>query len=88
MIELLFVRKGAMIKVYIKEKVVTMIAPQLGNQPVIFDVNKAKESKDEKMLKLLEAVDLKDFNEFVDDESCAKSIITDFQNSSWRCVKR
>lgn len=88
MIELHFVRSGGLIRVFIRNKVITMIAPQLGNQPVTFDVNKAQEKLDDKMMKLLEAVNLKDFSEFIDDEACAKSIIKDFQESGWRCVKR
>ena len=63
-----------------------MVAPQLGNTPVTFDVNKAAQFQDARMTELLKEVGIKDFSEFDSDGACAKSIIKDFQESGWRCI--
>jgi 3-methyladenine DNA glycosylase Tag len=88
MIELQFAAKAHIIKIIIKDRIITMIAPQLGNAPVQFDVNKAAQFQDERMTELLKEVGIKDFSEFDNDNACAKSIVKDFQESGWRMVKR
>lgn len=87
MIELQFVKKGMMRKVFIRDRKITMITPEMNYQPLELDINKAARFQDENMTRLLKEIGMDNFEKYTDDNVIAKDIIDDFEKSKWRCIK-
>lgn len=88
MIELQFAKKGMIRKVFINDRKITMITPEMSYQPLELDINKAARFQDKRMTEMLAEVGITDFTKYPDDKSIAEDIINDFKESSWRCIKK
>ncbi len=88
MIRLSFITGGAVRKVLINNRKITMISQETGFTPLIIDLDKldktnVKGKVGEDGLKIL-----KEISKLNSEEEMAKDIIKDFQSTGWRLVKR
>jgi hypothetical protein len=90
MIELHFIKRSSLRKVFIKDREITMITPELNYQPMKITITQLKTalaSGDERINRALKDTET-NLDEYNDDESIMKDILKDFQESGWRCIKR
>ncbi len=90
MIEMHFVRKSSLRRIYIKDRQITMITPEMNYQPMEIPLAKlwtASES-DPRAKKALQESGVKEISYYDTDEKIAEEILKDFQLSGWRCIKR
>jgi hypothetical protein len=96
MIDLHFIRevngkkKYGIRQVIIKDRVITFITPELNYQPLTLSIKQLKTalaSGDARIEQAFKDTDT-DLDTFIDDESIATSVIKDFQENGWRCIKR
>lgn len=90
MIELHFVKRAALRKIFIDDRVITMITPELSYQPMqitIKQLQMALASGDERIKGALEDAEV-DLDKYQTDESIAEEIIKDFTDEGWRVIKR
>jgi hypothetical protein len=85
--DLKFTKKGQIRQVYIKDKVITMITPEMSYQPLIFNLDKINEIKNEKQLKTIREAGLDNLEKYKDENSIAIEIISEFDESGWRLIK-
>ena len=93
MIELLFVTGGAVRKVYIEDKKLSLLSAELGFVPIQIDLKKLNTKKTKEKLNKLkftneDTKELKALAEEGTDDEIAKDIIGDFQKKGWRLVRR
>jgi len=89
--ELTFVKKSSLRKIFIKDRVMTLITPELNYQPLSLSITQLKTalaSGDKRIEDAIKEAGVDDLDKYVDDETMAKEIIKDFQEHNWRCVKR
>jgi hypothetical protein len=84
MIKLTFITGGALRKVTIDGKNLTMITQETGFAPIVFDLNRIEENKMFNKLNKDEKKLLKDIQKLDSEEEIAKDITKDFQRSGWR----
>jgi len=91
MIKLVFITGGAIRRVFIKERVITIIAAEISNKPLTVNLDKIDEQQEDlKKMKLSEH-DIKMIHELAElgtEEEMAEDVITDFQKTGWRLIKR
>ncbi len=93
MIQLFFLQGSRYRKVFIKDRKIAMMTPELGGSPITLDLD-ALDTKEtlEKMnsMKLTseDRIAIQEMGKLKDPAAIAKDIIRDFQQSGWRCVKR
>ena len=89
--KLTFISGSSIRRVFIKDRKITFIVPELKFQPLVFDLNKLDEQKDKftKMKLSNEDVKLLYGLAFLnDEEAMAKDVISDFKKTGWRLIKK
>jgi len=88
MIKLAFVIGGALRKVVVDKRKITMMSQEVGYTPILMDLNKLNEKKIKKQMGKEGLKFIKEISRLNTEEEMAKDIIKDFQKTGWRLVKR
>lgn len=91
MIKLTFITGSAIRRIIIKDRIVTLIAAETSNQPVTINLDEIDSQKDKfQQMKLSEEdiITIKELSKLGSEDDMAKDIITDFQQTGWRLVRR
>lgn len=91
--ELVFVTGGALRRIFIKDRAITMISPEMGFTPITIELDKLAESATQEKMQRLKLTDddkftIKSLAELGSEEDIAKDIIKDFKKTGWRCIKQ
>jgi len=93
MIELSFATGSGIRKVIIKDRKLSLITAELGFTPFTLDLDKLESKQNQKKMEKMKLTneDKKTMQELAklgNEKEIAKDIISDFQKSGWRLVKR
>lgn len=90
MITLKFVTGGALRKVFIKGREISILTEELGHTPLTINLEKLDEPENKKRIKeaRIDEKTLKELLELKTEEEIAKDITKDFQKSGWRLFRR
>lgn len=88
--ELVFAVGSAIRRVFIKEREITFLTAEVGNMPLIVNLDKLEEPETQKKIKKakMNKQDLKELALLQTEEEIAKDITRDFQKSGWRLFKK
>jgi len=93
MIELAFVTGGALRKVIIKDRKLSILSAELGFQPLTLDLDKLENKQNRKKMNKMKLNDedrktIEELANLGSENEIAKDIIKDFQKTGWRLVSR
>lgn len=93
MIELTFITGGAIRKVVIQDRNISLLSAELGFMPFTIDLDKIDDENNKKKIKEMklseeEEEEMKELAKLGTEEEIAKDITKDFQAKGWRMVKR
>lgn len=93
MIELSFVTGGALRKVVVNGRKLSLITAELGFNPLTIDLDKLGTEQNKEKLDRLKLSDedrktIKEISKLGSEEDIAQDIIKDFQKTGWRLVKK
>lgn len=91
--ELVFIRGGSIRRVFIKDRVISLVTPELNFTPFHIDLDRLddpemRERINKANLSSKEIEDLDKLAKLGNDKEISKDIIKDFQQSGWRKVRR
>ena len=85
--EITFLRGGAYRVVVIKERVVSLMAPELYNQPISVNLDKIEEEEDKIKKAKIPKKELEKLRMLDTEDEIAEDIIKDFQKDGWRVTQ-
>ena len=86
--DLAFVRGGALRKVYVKDKVITIMTGEMGFTPFVIDLDRLDKVKGKLDKIKADEEFLKELAQLKTEEEIVRDVVKDFQKGGWREIKR
>lgn len=89
--ELVFITGSAIRRVFIKDRIITLLAAELSSKPLTINLEEIDAQREKFKELKLEQRDIEMIEQLAklgSEEEIAKDVIDDFQKTGWRLVKR
>jgi hypothetical protein len=89
--ELVFITGSAIRRVFIKDRIITLLAAELSSKPLTINLEEIDAQREKFKEMKLEERDIEMIEQLAklgSEEEIAKDVIDDFQKTGWRLVKR
>jgi hypothetical protein len=89
--ELVFITGSAIRRVFIKDRIITLLAAELSSKPLTINLEEIDAQREKFKEMKLEQRDIEMIEQLAklgSEEEIAKDVIDDFQKTGWRLVKR
>ena len=88
MIQLAFIRGSGLRKVIIKGREIAFILPELNNVPLVLNLDKLEEHKEDIKQMKIDKETLDELMQLVTEEDLANDIMKDLKRTGWRVLKK